>query len=114
MKKIICLGIFFLTVFFTVKAQTNKDVETKGLSTQECSYNGIPLHGKVKVVSSFADFKVQIVTSFPDIDVKTVTAFPNNCGEWEFVDTFPDFTIQYVDAFPDIKIRFVEAFPSVK
>jgi hypothetical protein len=79
-----------------------------------CTYKGIPLKGKVKVVTSFPDIKVMIVTSFPDIKVKKVTSFPDACGKWKFVESFPDFTIQYVTSFPDIKVQFVESFPGVK
>jgi len=77
----------------------------------DCKCKGIPLHGKVKVVTAFADFQVQKVTAFPDIKVKKVTCFPDHCGEWQFVDAFPDFTIQYVTAFPDFTVQFVDAFP---
>lgn len=76
-----------------------------------CTYSGIRLYGKVKVVTSFADLKVKIVESFPDLEVKTVTSFPDDCGEWQFVESFPDFTIQFVDSFEDISIKFVNGFP---
>ena len=69
---------------------------------------------KVKVVKNFADFKVKKVSSFPDIEVKKVNNFPDDCGEWKFVDSFPDFTIQYVDSFPDFTIRMTDSFPGVK
>ena len=62
----------------------------------------IYLYGKVQEVSSFPDIKVQVVSSFPD-----------NIGEWQFVDSFPDFTVQFVDSFPDIKIKFVDSFPGI-
>lgn len=78
-----------------------------------CTFKGIPLHGKVKVVDSFPDIKVKVVTSFPDLKVKTVDSFPDDCGEWKFVDSFPDFKIQYVQSFPDIKIQMVESFPGL-
>jgi hypothetical protein len=86
----------------------------KKLNKNACSYNGIPLKGKVKIVSSFPDVKVQVITSFPDIEVKTVTSFPDNCGEWQFVESFPDFTIQFVESFPDVKVKFVDSFPGMK
>lgn len=76
-----------------------------------CTYGGIRLYGKVKVVTSFADLKVKIVESFPDLEVKTVTSFPDRCGEWQFVESFPDFTIQFVENFEDISIKFVGNFP---
>ena len=71
--------------------------------TEDCTFNGIPLHGNVQIVENFADIKVQVVDNFPD-----------DCGQWEFVENFPDFKIQFVDSFPDIKIRFVESFPGVE
>jgi hypothetical protein len=43
--------------------------------------------------------------------VKFVNSFPNSCGEWQIVDSFPDFTVQVVDSFPDITIQRVDAFP---
>ena len=84
-----------------------------GAVTKDGYYNGITLCGKVKVVKSFADIKVQVVKSFPDLKVKRVNAFPDQIGEWQFVDSFPDFTIQFVDSFPDIKIQYVNSFPGV-
>ena len=77
----------------------------------DCTYKGIKLYGRVKVVDSFADIKVQVVNSFPDLKVQRVTSFPDSCGKWQFVDSFPDFTIQYVNSFPDLKIQFVSSFP---
>jgi hypothetical protein len=94
--------------------QTKNSTSEKGISKEQCTYNGIPLKGKVKVVTSFADFKVKVVTSFPDIEVKTVNSFPDRCGEWQFVESFPDFTIQFVESFPDVKIKFVGSFPGMK
>ncbi len=33
----------------------------------ECTYNGIPLYGRVKVVESFEDIRVKFVDSFEGI-----------------------------------------------
>ena len=79
-----------------------------------CTYKGIPLQGKVKIVKSFPDIKVKVVKSFPDLKVKRVSSFPNQCGQWQFVDAFPDFKVQFVGAFPDITIQYVDAFPGVR
>ncbi|MBO7173567.1 MAG: hypothetical protein J6V64_04440 [Burkholderiaceae bacterium] len=79
-----------------------------------CTYKGIPLYGKVKVVTSFPDIKVKVVKSFPDLKVKRVSAFPNQCGQWQFVDAFADFKVQFVESFADIKIQYVDAFPGVR
>jgi len=81
--------------------------------TEECECNGIPLKGRVKIVENFPDFEVKIVNNFEDIRVKTVTNFPDDCGEWEFVENFPDFTIKFVDNFPDFTIKYVENFPGI-
>lgn len=87
---------------------------TKKIDKTNCTFHGIPLKGKVKVVTSFPDFKVKVVENFQDISIKVVNDFPDDCGEWQFVDNFPDFTIQYVENFEDVKIKFVENFPGVK
>lgn len=76
-----------------------------GLSAQEY------LNGKVKVVTAFPDYKVRVVTAFPDLKVQVVNSFPDQPGEWQFVDSFEDFTIQFVDAFEDFTIQYVDAFP---
>lgn len=76
-----------------------------------CVLNGKALFGKVQVVKSFPDFKVQVVENFADLKVMRVGSFPDACGKWQFVNSFPDFTIEYVDGFPDFTIEFVESFP---
>jgi len=43
--------------------------------------------------------------------VQLVDSFPDQCGEWQEVDSFPDFTIQVVDTFGNIRVEFVDAFP---
>lgn len=99
----------------TVTSQTVSEPVQNTPKSDPCSFQTrdktIPLYGRVQVVSSFADFKVQVVGSFSDLKVQKVTSFPNDCGEWQFVESFPDFTIQYVESFPDLKIQFVDAFP---
>ena len=78
-----------------------------------CYYQGIPLHGKIKFVTSFPDIKVKFVSSFPDLKVKFVSSFPDECGEWQVVESFPDFKIQVVESLPDIEIKVVESFPGL-
>ena len=78
---------------------------------KNCKLAGKALYGKVQVVKSFADFKVQVVQSFPDLKVLRVKSFPDSCGKWQWVNAFPDFTIEYVESFPDFTIEFVESFP---
>ncbi len=105
MKKIMILVLVVLcSGIISAKNPINKET---------CTLNGKKLSGKVKVVSSFADFEVKKVDSFPDLKVKVVISFPDDCGEWKFVDSFPDFTIKYVDSFPDFTIKNVSSFPGV-
>lgn len=72
------------------------------------------LYGKVKIVSSFPDYKVKVVESFADLHVKRVDSFADKPGLWKIVDSFPDFTVQFVDSFPDFTIKYVDSFPGVQ
>ena len=81
---------------------------------RDCTFNGIKLAGKVKVVDSFPDIRVQVVRRFPDVKVKRVKSFASDCGEWQFVDSFADFKIQYVDSFPDVEVAWVDSFPGLQ
>ncbi|WP_407397923.1 hypothetical protein [Anaerovibrio sp.] len=56
---------------------------------QDGYYKGIKLCGRVKVVDSF----------------------PDDIGEWKFMKSGEDLTVQFVDSFPDIKIKYVNSFP---
>jgi hypothetical protein len=87
--------------------------DTGSLDSQTCSYNGIPLFGKVQVVESSGAIAVKIVESFPDLDVKVVESFADECGEWKFVESSPDFTIEFVESFAELKIKFVDSFPGI-
>jgi hypothetical protein len=93
-------------------ASPNDTMGTGGIS-DDCSFRGKKLAGKVKVVDSFPDVRVKAVSSFPDLKVKKVTSFADACGEWQFVDGFADLKIQYVDSFPDIEIAWVDSFPGM-
>jgi len=77
---------------------------------RECKCKNIPLFGCVKVVNSqHADFRVRVVDSqHADLRVKTVSSSPRSCGEWQFVDSHPDFTVRFVDSHADFTIRYVE------
>jgi len=88
-------------------------ISTSG-KLDSCSFQGIPLHGRIQFVESFPNIKIQVVEAFPDLRVKLVDAFPDECGEWQVVEAFPDFRVQIVTAFPDIKVKFVDAFPGME
>ena len=98
-------------IFALVAFAPNVGLAEDGLNKENCTFNGFPLYGDIKVVESFPDIKVQIVESFADLHVEVVTSFPDDCGQWKFVESFPDVKIQYVDSFPDIKIKMVTSFP---
>ena len=54
-----------------------------------------------------------IVESFADIKVERVTSFPDDCGQWQIVESFQDFTVDDLDSFGDIKVQWVDGFPGV-
>ena len=97
---------------YKILALQNKFVQQYSVS-KDGYCKGIRLAGKVKVVKSFPDLKVQVVNHFPELRVEKVTSFPDKIGQWQFVDHFPDFTIQFVDHFPDLTIQYVSSFPGV-
>ena len=124
MKKKIALAVMAASVLVSASAFASEHVTVPDLQapqqlipygavSKDGYFKGIRLAGKVKVVKNFANLKVQVVKIFPDLKVKKVSNFPNKVGEWQFVENFPDFTIQFVDNFPDIKIQFVDNFPGV-
>ena len=84
-----------------------------GKITEDGYFRGKKLCGDVKVVDSVPDFRVKVVDSLPDLRVKKVDSSPYRIGEWRFVDSAPDFTIQYVDSTPDFTIQFVDSTPGV-
>lgn len=77
----------------------------------DCKCKGFPLHGRVKVVEHNADFDVKVIHVHADLNVKKVRSLPLTCGEWQFVESSPDFTIRFVSSHPDFTIRFVDVFP---
>ena len=85
----------------------NKKISKDGV------FKGKKLWGRVQIVEHFPDFKVQEVEHFPDLKVQKVDSSPDKIGKWEFVDSFPDFTIQFVENFPDFTIQFVDSFPGL-
>ncbi len=87
-------------------------VSAGGNISSDCTYKGIPLYGRVKIVDFMPDFRVQQVDFMPDLRVKKAL-IPSSCGEWQFVDTVPDFTIQFVDFVPDFTIQYVDFMPGM-
>ena len=99
--------------FTDLTSEEKKEAIAYMLTSNDCSWEGISLFGKVQIVDVFPDIKVQIVDVFPDIKVEWVNVFADDCGKWQKVDVFPDFKIQFVDVFPDLKIQEVDVFPGM-
>ena len=78
-----------------------------------CTCKGIPLYGKVEVVTSGADFKVEVVTIGADLQVEPVTIGANRCGQWEFVTIGADFKVEFVTIGADFKIEYVTIGPGI-
>lgn len=58
--------------------------------------------------------KIQFVESFPDLTVQKVESFPDL--KVKIVNSFPDHCgeWQIVDSFPDVKVQIVESFADIK
>lgn len=100
--------VVFVLVFFNCHL-----VAKEKINKANCSFQGIPLQGKVKIVEHFPDFKVKVVSHLPDLKVQLVSAFANRCGKWQMVEHFPDFKIQIVKHFEDFTIEYTEHFSGV-
>ena len=69
------------------------------------------IHGRVQFVEEFADYDVKVVENSPDLRVQIVQHLPDAAGEWQVVDSFPDYRIQLVDSHPDFTIQYVNSRP---
>lgn len=79
-----------------------------------CTYEGIPLYGQVKVsTNGWAHFDVRVANNIADLYVEKVSFLPDICGRWQFVDTGEDFTIRFVHGGEDFSIMFVPHLPGV-
>lgn len=71
------------------------------------------IHGRIRVVEHFPDYKVRIVEHFPDLRVQWVEHYADGPGLWMKVEHHPDFTIQFVEHFADFDIQLVDHFPGL-
>ena len=88
-------------------------VRSEPIDKDNCTCKGIPLHGRVQVRNSQADFRVEIVDIAPDLYVQIVDFPPYSCGQWVFVDHAPDFTVEFVEHAPDFKIEYRNFVPGI-
>ena len=105
MKLYFCI---FLTIVLSSFSPNNTNDQLS-----DCQCKNIELKGRVKIVTSGADFRIKIVESQPDLRVKKVNRSPVECGEWQFVNSGEDFTVEFVENFPDIRIKYVEVSPGM-
>ncbi|MBF0106106.1 MAG: hypothetical protein HQM16_12360 [Deltaproteobacteria bacterium] len=108
-----CRNVLILICFLCLSPLGSRGVHAEGLDTDLCTYDGIPLYGAVEVDEYFGDFTVEIVDSFPDLYIEVVDMFADECGEWEFVESFGDFSVTFVEYFGDITIEYVDSFPGI-
>lgn len=71
-----------------------------------CKFNGVTLTGRAKVVSAGGQIKVRVVPGVADFGVRTADRPGGKCGEWRFVSTQADFTVEIVDSGEDFTISF--------
>ena len=69
-------------------------------------FNGVALTGRAKVVSAGGQIKVRVVPGVADFGVRTADRSTGKCGEWRFVSTQADFTVEIVDSGEDFTISF--------
>ena len=118
MKKLLSL-LFVLFAVVSVYAAEPDSLLLAGKSASEpinkgnCTCKGIPLYGRVEVVTSGADFKVEVVTIGADLQVEPVTIGANRCGQWEFVTIGADFKVEFVTIGADFKIEYVTIGPGI-
>ena len=106
------IKIFIILSAFLLNS-TGTPLKSDPKIEKDCTWKGMKLYGKIKIVSNYPDIKVQIVENFPDLKVQLVENFPDDCGQWKIVENFPDLKVQIVENFPDIKVKFVDNFPGL-
>lgn len=84
------------------------------LSAQEPACSETPathwsaLHGSMKFVTEFANYKTQFVDAFAGAKVKYIHASPDAPGKWQVVHSLPDSTLQVDDTLPHLKVESVD------
>ncbi len=104
MKRLLLLLICFLPLQMLAENPIDDD----------CTFNGIPLYGKVKIVDIGETFKVRIVDIGEDIKICESNFNETTCGNWQFVTIGEDFSIRFVTIGEDFTIRFVNLGNGVK
>jgi hypothetical protein len=99
----------------SVTAQTFATVAAQATAGWNgCSFNGVPLFGRVKYVAFGAQFKIRLASANAALKVKAVTHPAKTCGEWQFVQANPTFTVQIVKSGEDFTVSLGAARPGLK
>jgi hypothetical protein len=81
----------------------------------DCTFEGIPLFGRVQYVDEIDSpmIRVSEAVTIPDLRVQELDILAaDSCGEWQIVNDFPDFTVAIVDNFEDFEIEY-SMFPGI-
>ena len=62
------------------------------------------IHGKIRIVKRFPDFKIQIVETDADLEVELVETCCCSPGKWKLVSGHGDYLLKVVKANPDFTV----------
>ena len=106
MKSLICCLVLALLPVFAAREPIDSD---------SCSCKGIPLYGRVKIVTEYPDFRIKVTDDYPDIVVQIVDRYSSdNCCMWKIVEDYPDFTVQFVEDYPDFTVAFSDSSHGIR
>ena len=113
MKRLLLLLLIVLFGSLLYAAEPDSvAVDSSPIESETCTCKGKRLYGKVKVVDMSADFRVEVVNVGYGADLWVKKIEPGyscySCGEWQFVESGEDFTVQFVEMSGDFRITFVE------
>lgn len=115
MKRLIFSFLIVLFGSFLYAAEPDSvfvNSNSNPIDRETCTCKGKRLYGKVKVVDMSADFRVEVVNMGYGADLWVKKIEPGyscySCGEWQFVESGEDFTVQFVEMSGDFRITFVE------
>jgi hypothetical protein len=105
--------LFTVTVFKSIAEREAAlgvvDISATAITDwSKCLYNGEYLVGRVKVVTYDADYRVQLVNRAANLIVYQTDSRATICGQWQFVNTNYDFSIQLVNTAADFTISIAK------
>ncbi|MBN1339287.1 MAG: hypothetical protein JXA03_08185 [Bacteroidales bacterium] len=96
--------LIFILIVLIALAKTG---HSQDFDPYTCTFKGKELFGKIQRVTSFADLKVEVVDYNADLEVDTTSSWPSKCGQWKFVQHFPDLKVEFVKYGADLRIKYV-------